>query len=579
MPSMLVEGTPLVKDVKDEVMNETIRGVEMLRHLSVAVCQFDLSGRVMFQNPIAIPAQVEDENEANVESNGTTKSHNDSDAKGGTSNPANREDSSINRGNIRRSGDFVDRFVDPNLGRQLLEKLQSAQQETEQEVDLEAEIQTNNGPRWNAIQLRKTLDPVTGQPAILYSARDISDKVQAKKERKEKEQKSEFLAIMAHEIRTPLHQIIGFIDLLDQTTELDREQRSYVKLLKSCAHGLLTVISDVLDYSKLEAGKMHLESIPYEPKSVLEATLEAVRASCEEKGIYLTFDWNKDIPFKLLGDPNRLRQVLLNLLSNAVKFTKKGGIHVLVQFIPGSLDSCNRQQEKQRKLNAITEQRQEDTPALIKFIVKDTGMGILPEHQSLIFHRYNQGALSIARKHGGTGLGLSICKLLVKRMGGTIGVESEFGQGSSFWFCLPAEIPNEPDAAEAADDELVSETEGLKILVAEDNKINQKLVKRMLERLGHTPTIAENGKEAIELIDKDHKFDLVLMDIQMPVMDGLEATRRLRMLGYSDLPIIGLTASVARSDFTELGFDDWLAKPVPMKALKMKLHHLRQSRQ
>eukprot|EP00539_Tryblionella_compressa_P006253 CAMPEP_0178771884 /NCGR_PEP_ID=MMETSP0744-20121128/22216_1 /TAXON_ID=913974 /ORGANISM="Nitzschia punctata, Strain CCMP561" /LENGTH=449 /DNA_ID=CAMNT_0020428463 /DNA_START=71 /DNA_END=1417 /DNA_ORIENTATION=+ len=234
MPSMLVEGTPLVKDVKDEVMNETIRGVEMLRHLSVAVCQFDLSGRVMFQNPIAIPAQVEDENEANVESNGTTKSHNDSDAKGGTSNPAhkshkdsdakgstsnpaNREDSSINRGNIRRSGDFVDRFVDPNLGRQLLEKLQSAQQETEQEVDLEAEIQTNNGPRWNAIQLRKTLDPVTGQPAILYSARDISDKVQAKKERKEKEQKSEFLAIMAHEIRTPLHQIIGFIDLLDQT--------------------------------------------------------------------------------------------------------------------------------------------------------------------------------------------------------------------------------------------------------------------------------------------------------------------------------------------------------------------------
>mmetsp|Transcript_27959 Transcript_27959/g.52446 ORF Transcript_27959/g.52446 Transcript_27959/m.52446 type:complete len:221 (-) Transcript_27959:739-1401(-) len=158
MPSMLVEGTPLVKDVKDEVMNETIRGVEMLRHLSVAVCQFDLSGRVMFQNPIAIPAQVEDENEANVESNGTTKSHKDSDAKGSTSNPANREDSSINRGNIRRSGDFVDRFVDPNLGRQLLEKLQSAQQETEQEVDLEAEIQTNNGPRWNAIQLRKTLD-------------------------------------------------------------------------------------------------------------------------------------------------------------------------------------------------------------------------------------------------------------------------------------------------------------------------------------------------------------------------------------------------------------------------------------
>jgi CheY-like chemotaxis protein/nitrogen-specific signal transduction histidine kinase len=406
----------------------------------------------------------------------------------------------------------------------------------------------------------------------LYSARDISDAIQAKKDREAKEQKSEFLAIMAHEIRTPLHQITGFIDLLDQTTDLDEEQRSYVKPLKTCTKGLLTVISDVLDYSKLEAGKMKIECIPYEPKSVLEGALEAVRATCEEKDLSLTMDWGKEIPFTLSGDPNRLRQILLNLLSNAVKFTKRGGIHVQVRTdFPGpDLQKC-----RKRKVSKLNNREAQDTKLKIKFVVIDTGLGIMEEHQKLIFHRYHQGALSVAREHGGTGLGLSICKLLVERMGGRIGVQSDYGLGSSFWFCLPADIPSEPEVPEPTEED-TDETDGMTILVAEDNKINQKLVKRMLERLGHRPIIAENGKEAIEMVERD-TFDLVLMDVQMPVMDGIEATRRLRMLGYSDLPIVGLTASVTRSDFADLGFNDWLAKPVPLKELRIKLRQYQKS--
>lgn len=181
-------------------------------------------------------------------------------------------------------------------------------------MNLEAMLYTRDGPKWSAIEIRRSNDPVTGQSVILYNARDKSDAIRAKREREARKQKSEFLAVMAHEIRTPLHQVTGFIDLLDQTS-LDKEQKSFVKLLKSSSQGLLCVINDVLDYSKLEAGKMKLESIPYEPKMVLEGSLGAVRSSCEEKNISLSMEWCKDIPFRLICDPNRLRQILLNLLS------------------------------------------------------------------------------------------------------------------------------------------------------------------------------------------------------------------------------------------------------------------------
>ncbi|KAG7347713.1 histidine kinase, DNA gyrase B-, and HSP90-like ATPase [Nitzschia inconspicua] len=564
-PSMLVEGVSFVTGVEDELMKGTLRGVEMLRHLPLPVCQFDLEGKVIFQNPAAIVIEkvhAEDGSQS-LEMGYSSNSSASSETAMDFTSTLPESQSKVRR---QRNGDFVNRFVDPSLGQQILHKIQS---DDEAAVDLRAQIHTNNGPRWSAIQLRKTVDPWTGDGAFLFSARDISDAIKAKKQKEAKDRKSEFLAIMAHEIRTPLHQIIGFTDLLDQTTTLNKDQKSYVNLLKQCSQGLITVISDVLDFSKLEAGKMKIEYIPYEPKGVMEGTLAAVQASCEEKGLFLTLEWSKEVPFRLCGDPNRLRQILINLLSNAVKFTKEGGIHV--QVFPEVNVSTIPTNRKRKKLPNEAIQATQS----IKFVVTDTGTGILEEQQSLIFHRYHQGAPSVARQHGGTGLGLSICKLLVEEMGGAIGLESQMGSGSSFWFVLPAELPVDVEVIEPVEAENM-QLKGLRILVAEDNHVNQKLIKRMLERLGHYPTIAGNGKIAIDLV-KQNYYDVVLMDIQMPIMDGLESTKRLRMLGYNDLPIVGLTASVARPDFSELGFDDWLPKPVSMKELKNKLYKLQQS--
>lgn len=562
--SIMCEGIPLVKE---ELLNETLRGVEMLRHLPMAVCQFDMEGKVIFQNPEGSLFKTDEEQNDNHNNSEETKTasaaendpaaqmqesshhnHEDIDDSKSTNNNCSNSRTAILH-NKKRAGNLVNRFVDTDVGKHVLKEIQ-----TKELLDIEAMLHTQKGQRWSAIQVRRGKDPVTGEPVILYSAQDKSDAIKAKKEREARKQKSEFLAIMAHEIRTPLHQVTGFIDLLDQTN-LDAEQRSFVKLLKSSAQGLMTVISDVLDYSKLEAGRMKLESIPYEPLSVVGGSIEAVRASCEEKNLYLKVEWNKEIPFRLLGDPNRLRQVLLNLLSNAVKFTDHGGISV--HAIP--------YKDKHSK---------EGGQPMIKFVVKDTGIGVGNEHKDLIFRKYQQANASVARNFGGTGLGLSICQQLVQMMNGSIGVDSEVGEGASFWFLVPALVPEEQEPAEPFDEEPVKDFAGLNILVVEDNKVNQKLLASMLRRLGHKSSLAENGKEAIEMVAKTD-YDTVLMDIQMPVMDGFEATRRLRTLGYTNLPIFGLTASVARSDFTELGFDDWLPKPILMKDLKSKLYRLK----
>lgn len=264
---------------------------------------------------------------------------------------------------------------------------------------------------------------------------------------------------------------------------------------------------------------MKLECIPYEPKSVVETTLAAVRGSCDEKGLDLTLQWSKEIPFRVLGDPNRLRQILLNLLSNSVKFTTHGGITV----------SCSKVLERVENEEEASSARTL-LKSMVKFAVQDTGIGIEEEHRGMIFNDYYQGDASVARTHGGTGLGLSICKLLVSRLGGTIGVESEFGSGSCFWFCLPAEIPkdclNSVDATVSFDTQTKGENKKtLNVLIAEDNRVNQKLLKRMLERMGHRAVVAEDGMDAIEQVEarksdgRDH-FDVVLMDIQMPKMDG-----------------------------------------------------------
>jgi len=360
---------------------------------------------------------------------------------------------------------------------------------------------------------------------------------------------------------------------LNGTEPLTKEQKGFVKLLQSSAEGLMTVINDVLDYSKLEAGEMKIESIPYEPLSVTRGTVAAVQTACREKKLSLKVDWDKNIPYRLLGDPNRLRQILLNLLSNSLKFTKRGGIQVRTC----TLDSMDEFVQKHTHQSTISEGTAcQSNQKWVKYTVSDTGVGIGEEHQKLVFQKYNQGTLSVASNFGGTGLGLSICQLLVQSMGGEIGVDSQLGKGSSFWFLLPAVPVSRPDADNEAGkvevDEKREESTGLHILVAEDNGVNQKLIANMLKRLGHTSTIAENGQIAIDMLLQENgsQFDLVLMDVQMPVMDGVEATSRLRTLGFVDLPILGLTASVKQSDYRDLGFDDWLSKPIPLKDLKEK---------
>ncbi|KAG7365580.1 PAS domain containing protein [Nitzschia inconspicua] len=605
---------------------ENFREADILRYLPTAVCMFDIEGRAIYQNPASyLPEQSISEDSLSGSSmqvaesreegrKGPEKSHNDSDG--------NVEGLPLSFGD---ENGFIRRFVDPKLARSVLNKM-SDESTSFTSLNIEAELYTNQRGKtqWSAIQLRKTLDPVTGKSVFLFSSLDRSDAIEAEKERKARIEETEFLAIMAHEIRTPLHQVIGFIDLLECTCvsrsspekevstmdeedaepydavekpnscNLSDEQRGYVKLLRSSATQLMTVINDVLDYSKLEAGQMKIECIPFEPMSVVKGSMAAMQASCQEKGLCLTLDYGESqyeigtgspfsskkgysiIPFRILGDPNRLRQVLSNLLSNAIKFTSTGGIHVQVSSNMTGIGGVDRVR-------------------WIRFVVTDTGTGISEANQATVFQKYQQASASDARIFGGTGLGLSICQSLVHKMGGTIGVDSQLGVGSSFWFSLPIEtskVANEVLKQEIEEKDDVGSNIPMNILVVEDNKINQKLMDNMLKRLGHHVILVGNGEEAISAIKTLQKsddssgegdctrptcchsfFDAVLMDIQMPIMDGLEATRRLRHMGYTDLLILGLTASQKRSDFKDLGFDDWLPKPILIKELKSKLRH------
>jgi signal transduction histidine kinase len=393
---ILSEGVPVEQR---ELDNELLRGVEMLRHLPIAVCQFDMQGTCMFQNPEACLS----------EDNTTTDVDSQQDLDLPDDDSLAPQDSSTNNTNRKRKpadSGLLGRFVDPKVGKRVLKQVREKFPTTKPKqpvsdscIEVEAMLHTKRGRTWSAIQLRQATDPVTGQPVLLFNSFDKSDAVRARKERQAREENNEFIAIMAHEIRTPLHQVTGFVDLLDQT-QLDKEQKSFVGVLKSSVQGLMTVINDVLDYSKLEAGHMKLENIPYEPLSVTKGSLEAVRASCDEKNLYLRLDWDTKIPFKLKNDPNRMRQILLNLLSNAVKFTKEGGITLKATYV-GNTDDQNCVNHVNGNVNNNSKPQQ-----MIKFTITDTGIGIPAEQKSIIFQKYQQANTTIARNYGGTGLGL-----------------------------------------------------------------------------------------------------------------------------------------------------------------------------
>jgi len=367
--------------------------------------------------------------------------------------------------------------------------------------------------------------------------------------------KSMFLASMSHEIRNPMHVIIGMIDVL-KATPLSKEQMELVNMIDISGNNLLSIINNILDFSKIESGQITLEKIPINIHSEIENVFLMLRIKAREKGNVLKMNLDKDVPLLILGDPLRLRQVILNLVNNANKFTTKGEIKVSVENL-GKTD---------------------DGLCKLRFCVSDTGIGISKEEKDHLFKEYAQANTSTSRKYGGSGLGLAISKNLIKLMGGDIGVESEKGVGSKFWFTILAgkeisakaliEENKEPDNEKSKPSEL-------KILLVEDNPTNQNLESKILNQIGYKFDMAGNGMEAVEMFMKN-TYDVILMDIQMPEMDGLEATEVIRKIEAESKPdkavkIIAITAFASdynKKECIAAGMDNFLTKPFKVSELE-----------
>lgn len=372
------------------------------------------------------------------------------------------------------------------------------------------------------------------------------------------EAKSQFLAHMSHEIRTPLNGIIGIADIL-AGTKLTDEQVSYLNTIRMSGQALLSIINDILDFSKIEAGKLELEQTSFSLNDICQSINAIFLAPLRDKNLEFKLNIDSSIPETIKGDPLRLKQILLNLVGNSIKFTETGSIGINVDFASRDPSSAN--------------------GFMLRFTVFDSGIGIPPAKQKELFDAFTQVDSSTTRKYGGTGLGLQITKRLVELMGGDIKVESEAGSGSKFIFTIAAEtgtLPKEVAQEGVTGTQSHKPSEEVYVLVAEDNTTNQLVVKAMLKRLGYQFEIANNGQEAINKLEEEGaNYDLVLMDCQMPVLDGFATTRNLRKKdSYKELPIIALTAGATAQEQKmcyEAGMSDFLSKPITIEALEKVL--------
>ncbi len=357
------------------------------------------------------------------------------------------------------------------------------------------------------------------------------------------EAKSAFLAMMSHELRTPMNGVLGMARAL-QRTELDHRQKGYVETILRSGDGLMAILNDVLDISKIEAGRMDLEVVAFDLKALGDQAVQLWSEIAISKDLSLTCEAAPDLPPLVLGDETRVRQIVLNLISNALKFTEAGAITLTMRAAPAA-----------------------DGDGGVEIVVTDTGIGMSPEQTATLFRPYAQADASTARKFGGTGLGLAICRKLSAMMGGEIGVESQPGRGTTFRVWLP--LPEaEPAAMDAVEPEILP---ALRILVADDNPINQAVARAVLEAAGVTVDCVADGAQALDRL-RVEAFDLVLMDVHMPIMDGVEAVGRIRagQAGTSDVPVMALTADAMPGEEVRLlamGFDALQHKPVQPAAL------------
>jgi PAS domain S-box-containing protein len=383
---------------------------------------------------------------------------------------------------------------------------------------------------------------------------------------KEARNKMKFLSSLSHEFRSPLSGIIGMTTLLKETV-MSEDQRHFTENIANSTEMLLALVNDILDVSKLNSGKFEFEKIRFSPALILKRAADLIRPSIMKKNLTFRLKIAENIPDLTLGDPTRLQQILVNLLSNAAKFTSSGGITLSVEkIIPKSTSSAS-----------------VDTKAMaiyLHFEISDTGIGIAPEIQEHLFEDYTQADRATTRIYGGTGLGLSICKELVHLMGGKIGVRSAPGNGSTFWFTIPFDDINEAlshNLSHQSQHESVTIKSKLNILLVEDNQVNQEVMRGLLNLLGDEVTVANNGEEAINQVEST-PFDIILMDLNMPILDGLSATKSIRQLPNGHIPIIAVTANTFTGELENCmqhGISHVLTKPIDKATLELALQPYR----